>query len=193
MREADAELELRAVKSAFRTACLARRAAMARPDAGERLAEIVLREAPPPQGAVIAGFWPIGEEIDVRPLLSALHERGHRLVLPETPARDETLIFRAWRPGDELVAGRFGTSHPIGEILRPDFVLVPMLAFDRACNRLGYGAGYYDRTLSALPDAYRLGCAYAAQEVPIVPIGPHDRKLQAVATEAGVIEIRLAG
>jgi 5-formyltetrahydrofolate cyclo-ligase len=73
--------------------------------------------------------------------------------------------------------------------LTPDFLLVPLLAFDRTGARLGYGGGYYDRTLAALPLAGRLGLAYAAQEVAEVPVGPHDVRLPAIATELGVIRV----
>jgi len=135
----------------------------------------------------VAGFWPMGEEIDIRPLLVALHERGHRVVLPVTPRRGNPLTFREWWPGQAMVAERFGTMRPTGEEFRPDFLLVPLLAFDRAGRRLGYGGGFYDRTLALLPGAMTVGCAYAAQEVDEVPTGPHDIRLRAVATERGVI------
>lgn len=173
-------------KTAARIAMLARRQA-ADPALGEPLAAHLLAEMPPPEGAVVAGFWPIGEEIDLRPLLLALHARGHPLVLPETPPRGLPLIFRRWTPGAPLRPGRFGTSHPEAAEARPDWVLVPLLAFDRAGRRLGYGAGYYDRTLAALPGVPRIGCAYAFQEMDAVPAGPYDVRLDGVATERGVI------
>jgi 5-formyltetrahydrofolate cyclo-ligase len=157
------------------------------PGRGAAVAEHVLREAPPPAGAVVSGFWPMGKEIDIRPLLLALHERGHRLVLPETPKRGNPLIFRLWSPGAVMVAERFGTSRPDGEVLAPDFLLVPLLAFDPRGYRVGYGGGYYDRTLAGLPGRFRLGVAYAAQELDEVPAGPFDQKLDAVATEHGVM------
>jgi 5-formyltetrahydrofolate cyclo-ligase len=157
------------------------------PALGEALAGHVLAACPPPPGAVVAGFWPIRDEIDVRPLLAALHARGHPIALPVTGPRGTPLSFRQWTPGDPLEAGRFGTVHPTGPLLTPAFLLVPLLAFDRAGGRIGYGAGYYDRTLSVLPDAFALGCAYAAQEVASVPMGPYDVRLEAVATERGVI------
>ena len=186
------QTELRAVKSAFRTACLARRAAMTHPEAGAKLAQTVLDtvldQVPVDPGAIIAGFWPMGDEIDLRPLLHALHARGYLLALPETPKRGEKLIFRAWHPDTPMLAGRFGTTHPDGPEQNPTFFLVPLLAFDRQGHRLGYGAGFYDAALQAHPTAYRLGCAYAAQEVPVVPTGAHDQRLHAIATEIGLIQ-----
>ena len=156
------------------------------PALGTELARHVLEGFPPPPGAVMAGYWPMGDEIDIRPLLYALAERGFVICLPETPPRGQKLVFRKWEPGAEMVPGRFGTEHPTGEILRPDFVLMPLLAFDAKGNRVGYGGGYYDRTLAALPGAFRLGCAFAAQEVAEVPVGERDLRLQAVATEVEV-------
>jgi 5-formyltetrahydrofolate cyclo-ligase len=156
------------------------------PALGRRLADHVLRACPPPAGATVAGFWPMGREIDIRPLLHALHARGHPMVLPVTGRRCEALTFRMWHPDAALVAERFGTLRPTGEERRPDFLLVPLLAFDRAGGRLGYGGGYYDRTLAGLPGAFKLGCAYAAQKVARVPAGPYDVRLDAVATEDGV-------
>jgi len=138
----------------------------------------------------VSGFWPIGREIDIRPLMLALHERGHPIVLPVTPKRGNPLSFRLWRPGDVLQPERFGTFRPVGEPAVPDFLLVPLLAFDRRGHRLGYGAGFYDRTLAGLPGRYALGVAYAAQEVPEVPTGPSDVALDAVATDNGVISCK---
>ena len=86
-----------------------------------------------------------------------------------------------------MAPGRFGTAVPTGAAMVPTLLLVPLLAFDRRGNRLGYGAGYYDRTLAALPGVRTLGCAFGAQELDSVPVGPHDVKLDAVATECGVI------
>ncbi len=182
--------DLKRAKKAARLAALARRAG-ADPALGERLARHVLGEAPPEAGAVVAGYWPIGEEIDIRPLLLRLIALGHAIVLPETPRRGGTLRFRRWTPGDVLVREPFGTFAPLGtpsgEPMTPDFIIVPLLAFDRAGRRLGYGGGYYDRTLRALPAARRIGAAFAIQEVEEVPAGPCDVRLPAVATEDGII------
>ncbi len=177
---------LLAAKRAARALALACRQG-SDPGLGVALAKAVLRDIPPPEGAVIAGFWPIGDEIDIRPLLLALAQRGHPIVLPETPRRGLPLIFRRWQPGAALIAGRFGTFHPDGPALAPELLFIPLLAFDRAGRRLGYGAGYYDRSLATLPGARRIGCAYAAQEMDNVPAGPYDAVLDAVATERGVI------
>lgn len=177
---------LLARKADARAAALAAREAV--PGAGEALRDLILREIPPPAGALVGGFWPMGVEIDSRPLLTALHARGHRLALPVTTPRGQPLVFRPWSPGTEMARGVFGTQHPAaGEAVEPDWLIVPLLAFDRRCARLGYGGGYYDRTLAALPGAVAIGVAYAAQEVPEVPIGPHDVPLHAVATERELI------
>jgi 5-formyltetrahydrofolate cyclo-ligase len=178
---------LAAAKQAMRTAVIARRAGHDAASCGAALATHVLRDCPPPPGTVVSGFWPLGDEIDLRPLLAALHEQGHAVVLPVTPKRGMPLTFRRWRPGDVMEVERFGTMRPIGEVMTPDFLLVPLLAFDDAGRRLGYGGGFYDRTLAALPGRFRLGCAYAAQQVDEVPAGPYDMTLDAVATERGVL------
>ncbi len=174
-------------KRALRAERMAARAGHDPQAAGAALTALVLRDSPPPPGSVVSGFWPLAGEIDVRPLLLALHARGHAIVLPVTPKRGLPLSFRLWQPGDTLVAERFGTMRPTGAERSPDFLLVPLLAFDRHGGRLGYGAGYYDRTLPLLSPRFALGCAFAAQEVQQVPMGPDDVRLDAVATEREVM------
>jgi 5-formyltetrahydrofolate cyclo-ligase len=136
----------------------------------------------------VAGIWPLPGEIDPRPLMEALAGHGHGLALPVTPPRGNPLVFRRWLPGEALAQGPMGTRHPAeGAPVAPDIILVPLLAFDRAGRRLGYGGGYYDRTLATLPRARRIGIGFAAQEMPEVPAGPRDARLPLVATEAGLV------
>ena len=156
------------------------------PALGARLAEHILRDVMVQPGQSIAGFWPIGTEIDIRPLLHALHASGQPILLPVTPPRGQPLTFRGWRPGDALRPERFGTVRPVGEPGVPDLLLVPLLAWDGQGRRLGYGGGYYDRTLAGLPGCRAIGCAYAAQRMAEVPADEHDVPLDAVATELGL-------
>ena len=136
---------------------------------------------------IVSGFWPMPGEIDIRPLLHALHAGGHRIALPATPPRGNPLTFHEWRPDAAMVPERFGTLRPDGPELVPDLLLVPLLAFDRQGRRLGYGGGYYDRSLAGLPGRPAIGCAFAAQEMDEVPAGPYDARLAAIATEHGLI------
>jgi len=179
--------DLQAAKQAARQVAIARRQGLDPAVCGKALAGHVMRDCPPPDGCVVSGFWPIGQEIDVRGLLHRLHERGNPVLLPVTPRRGQALTFRRWRPGDVLVAEKFGTMRPTGEDMAPDVLLIPLLAFDLCGRRLGYGGGFYDRTLAGLPGRFRLGCAFAAQQVDAVPFGPYDMTLDAVATERGIL------
>jgi 5-formyltetrahydrofolate cyclo-ligase len=175
-------------KAAARKTARLHRAELVSADAPQLLADALCAQCAPPAGAIIAGYWPMGDEMDPRPALLAFAARGHRLALPITPPRGLALSFRAWAPGAALRAGPMGTSEPAeGAALTPDWLLVPLLAFDRAGRRLGYGGGYYDCTLAALPGAKAIGIAYAGQELAEVPAGLRDFRLPLIATEAGVI------
>ncbi len=170
----------------MRAEALARRAALD----GERLDVALiahLLDIPMPHGAVVGAVWPLPGEPDLRPLLAALHARGQSVMLPETPPQGRPLEFRRWTPGSVMLAGRFGTSHPEGPPGRPDILLVPLLAFDEAGGRLGYGGGYYDRTLAIWPECRSVGFGYAAQRVDSVPVEPHDVRLDAIVTEHGLM------
>ncbi len=140
------------------------------------------------RGAVIGGFWPIKDEIDPRPLLMALHAMGHELALPCTPRVGKPLTFRAWSPEDRLKHAAYGTREPFPEQpeMFPDLVLMPLLAFTATGERLGYGGGFYDRTLAALREKKRIfacGVAYGAQEAVLLPTGEFDAPLDAILTE----------
>jgi 5-formyltetrahydrofolate cyclo-ligase len=142
----------------------------------------------------VSGYWPVQDELDPRPLMLALAARGAQLALPVAEARGRPLRFRAWRPDDPLAPGALRIPEPLAsapEVL-PDLVLVPMLAFDRRGFRLGYGAGFYDRTLAlvrATKPVLAVGLAYAAQESDAVPVGTHDEPLDWVVTEAGATRL----
>ncbi len=187
-------------KARLRALAKARRAAAAGQGAGAGIAvrdRFLAALAPPPE-AVVSGYWPIGSELDVRPLLSALHERGHAIGLPVVTARGAPLLFRAWRPDASLVPAKFGLQEPpaAAPALIPELLIVPLLAFDRQGHRLGYGGGFYDRTLAGLRARDRggrgtcaVGVGFAAQELGAVPHGAADERLDWVVTEADIIEI----
>lgn len=142
-------------------------------------------------GAVVAGYWPMGTEMDPRPLLHHLDSAGHPCLLPVVTGADEALTFRRWHPGRPPPPGFRGIPEPGPDApeLRPRVVLVPLLAFDRDGGRLGQGGGHYDRTLAALDGTdgpvLAVGLAYAAQQVEQVPRGPWDRRLDWIITEQG--------
>jgi 5-formyltetrahydrofolate cyclo-ligase len=128
-------------------------------------------------------------------VLEALHERGHPIGLPAMPGQAQPLTFRAWQPGAELQDGGFGTRVPpeSAPVIVPRVLLVPMLAFDRAGYRLGYGGGFYDRTLAQLranqADTLAVGVAYQAQEVDRVPRDRYDQRLDMILTEQGSVAL----
>ncbi len=141
-----------------------------------------------PGGKIIAGYWPIGSEIDCSPALADLQGRGAIICLPVAGQRGDRLVFRRWVPGDKLDQGPFGTFHPgpAAPLVEPDILLVPLLAFDARGNRLGYGAGYYDRTLKQLRTGRTVtawGIAFDEQEVPHIPVEPTDVGLDGVITD----------
>ncbi|MDR3436526.1 5-formyltetrahydrofolate cyclo-ligase [Telmatospirillum sp.] len=156
--------------------------------AGAAIAERFLTLIPWRTRPVVAGYWPMADEVDVLPLMTALAGQGGALALPVVVRKDAPLAFRRWYPGMTLEAGPHGTRHPssASPLLRPDLLLVPLLAFDRHGGRLGYGGGYYDRTMAGLRaegGALAVGIAYAAQEMTALPIEPHDQRLDWIVTE----------
>ena len=186
-------------KAALRKLMRARRAAL--PPEMRAAASVAVRDALPAwlptekfarADEVIAGYWPICDEFDPRPAMHAFAQRGHRLALPTSIAKGEPLVFRAWSPGDTLAPDIMGIQAPLSSApeVVPWLVLVPMLAFDSSCRRLGYGAGFYDRTLAALrarSETLAMGLAFGAQEVERVPVAEGDEPLDQVVTETQVI------
>ena len=142
---------------------------------------------------IVAGFWPIKSELDPRPLMAAMTALGLKTSLPATPKPGKPLIFHAWNDDDPVIEGLYGTSEPEADapVIIPALVLVPMLAFDADGYRLGYGGGFYDRTLTKLRSeghiVHCIGVAYDIQLVDEVPIGEFDAKLDGVLTESGLL------
>lgn len=144
----------------------------------------------PHAGKVIAGYLPIRTELDPRPAMATLAATSP-VVVPVIPGPECPLLFRRWRPGCALEKGPFGVPVPAdGEDLDPEVLIVPLLAFDQSGYRLGYGGGFYDRTLERLRAArpvLAVGFAYAGQRIGAVPVGPTDQPLDALVTEAGPV------
>jgi len=164
--------------------------------AAAAIARLFVAHIPLRAGCAVSGYWPMADELDVRPLMAALAEAGHPLCLPVVAMRARPLIFRAWVPGETLVSGGFGTSIPAPgrPEVTPEVLIVPLLAFDAAGYRLGYGGGFYDRTLAVLkghePSVLAVGVAFAGQQVAAVPRGPRDQRLDWLVTETGAVRFR---
>ncbi len=144
------------------------------------------------RSAIVGGYLPVGSEMDPGPVLQHLVARGAKLALPVCLAPERPLIFRAFCAGDRLVPDAQGLAAPApsAEVLVPDVLILPLLAFDAHGGRLGQGGGYYDRTLQAFRSAGRvwaIGLAYACQEVDCVPVDGMDQSLDAILTETGYI------
>ena len=182
-------------KREARTAARARRAAVDPTDRSLAPAIMALLKDRP--AGVLAGYAPIGDECDPYPAMTAMIAQGWRTALP-CVVGNAPLIFRRWAPGDPLEPGARRTRQPNEDAVEetPDALLVPLLAFDRTGGRLGWGGGYYDRTLSALRAAGRpiaIGVAWSEQEAPATPREAHDERLDAIATERGAIHCLHAG
>jgi len=184
-------------KTELRRSTLARREALPA-DARKAAAEaIAAREFPlaVALGSIVSGFMPMKSEINPLPLMKKLAEAGAQLALPAVAGRGKPLIMRAWRWGDALNEGVWSIREPKPDAaeVEPDILLVPLLAFDRAGHRIGYGAGYYDLTIARLrarKTVTAVGIAFAAQEVPKVPTTERDARLDLVLTEREVIVIK---
>jgi 5-formyltetrahydrofolate cyclo-ligase len=179
-------------KGELRRAARARRRALqaVAPDAGVLAAERFPADAPGPFRTA-ALYWPTASEIDPRPLGRRLADAGARLCLPTVAAAGQALDFRLWAEDDVLAPDALGLAAPVSdaELITPELVIVPLLAFDGQGGRLGQGGGYYDRTLERLRaggPVFALGLAFAGQEVERLPAEDHDQPLDAVLTETGL-------
>jgi 5-formyltetrahydrofolate cyclo-ligase len=189
--------EVQTAKERLRHEALALRDALPA-DARKAAAEAIAARAfplPITPGIVVSGFMPLKSEINPLPLMQKLAKQGPRLALPRIVGRGLPLSMRAWEFGVLLDRGQWGIREPKAEApeVDPDVMLVPLLAFDRAGYRIGYGAGYYDMTikrLRGLKAVTAVGVAFAAQEVPEIPKTPRDERLDLVLTEDEVIDLR---
>jgi 5-formyltetrahydrofolate cyclo-ligase len=180
-------------KRAARTRALACRAAAFAAHgatAGARLAEHGLSFLPLAPNSIVSGFSAIRDEIDPAALLTRLGDAGYRLCLPVMQGRGLPLVFRAWSPGDAMGKVQWGIAEPLADkpVLEPDVVLVPLLAFDATGYRLGYGGGFYDRTLArlrAIKPVVAVGVAYDELKVDAVPHQGYDQPLDWVLTPSG--------
>jgi 5-formyltetrahydrofolate cyclo-ligase len=190
--------ELLRIKTEARALAKQRRAEAAA-SAGHAAAEAVAERvagllAGFPKATVVAGYWPIGTELDVRHTLSHLDLIGFGCALPVVVARGEPLVFRTWTPQTPMERSGLGILAPAATVpeVDPDVLLAPLLAFDRAGYRLGYGAGFYDRTLERLRRSKRvtaIGIGFAGQEVGSVPRDQYDQPLDWLVTERFALKI----
>jgi 5-formyltetrahydrofolate cyclo-ligase len=184
-------------KAALRAEALAKRDALPaemRAGAAEQIAARAFPLAVEP-GTIVAGFMPMKSEINPLPLLRKLAAAGVQLALPAIAGRGKPLIMRAYTFGDELARGQWSIREPKPDAAQvdPDILIVPLAAFDRAGHRIGYGAGYYDMTITALrakKSIAAIGLAFAAQEIPQVPATTRDERLDFVLTERETIDFR---
>jgi len=178
-------------KPALRAEARARRKRLAGldPEAAQRAASHIDTL---PTGDPVAVYRAIGSELDTDALGLALIRQGRTLCLPVVLQTDAAMIFRRWSPGEPLELDQAGVPAPLplAETVIPRLILTPLLAFDLEGGRLGQGGGYYDRTFAALPDAIRIGFAYAGQQVEDLPVERHDIRLHGVLTEVGYTAAR---
>jgi 5-formyltetrahydrofolate cyclo-ligase len=183
-------------KRALRRAVLAERDALLGTERAARSEAIVDRllglEEATGAGAVLA-FWSFGSEVETAPLLDRLRSRGTTVALPRT--RDGDIVPVVWTPGSPMTETSFGSREPTdGRVLQArelDLIVVPGVAFDRSCHRVGYGGGFYDRLLASARDGTAaVAIAFGMQVVDEVPTGPLDRPVDAIVTEDDVIRCR---
>jgi 5-formyltetrahydrofolate cyclo-ligase len=181
------------LKRSLRNEALARRDALDA-DYRQRAAEAIANfpfPVPVPKGAVVSGFFPMKTELSLLPLMRALEKNGAQIALPRIIGRGHPLSMRAWKFGDPLVPGQWGIREPAPDAkeVAPDILMVPFAAFDRRGYRVGYGAGYYDMTISGLKakkNVVTVGFGFEAQEIDQCPVEAHDQRLDFLITEKGL-------
>jgi 5-formyltetrahydrofolate cyclo-ligase len=180
-------------RKAERERLIAARSAI--PDAARAKAQAAIEAAlearlPPGACALVGGYWPIRGEVDPLPYLIRVLAAGAAAALPAVVARGEPLQFRPWTPEAAMASGPWDILHPAeGPPVTPAALLIPLVGFDAAGHRLGYGGGYYDRTLAALrPRPLALGLGFELGRLASVRPEPHDHPMDLIITEAGVVE-----
>lgn len=183
-------------KSSLRRAALELRQNLpdaVRVEAAERFTLLFLENILLDPAHVVSAYWPLKNEIDVRPLMTVLHDMGHVCALPKIQSRGAALSFTRWTPGAALTETSFGTMETDGDVVIPDVLIVPMLGFDTQGHRLGYGAGHFDRTFSAFRTAGRkfmsIGVAYEQQWLAAVPAEAHDVPMDIIVTDQKIYKI----
>ena len=156
----------------------------------ERLEEYCRRSALLQSPTIVSGYWPLRGEPDLRPWLGRLHEAGHVTVLPVVTEKGAPLSFRRWQPGAAMEKGFWNIPVPVNrEEFTPQLLLAPLVGFDAKHYRLGYGGGYFDRTLELLRSLqvkfHAIGVGYAATQLPTIHPLPHDIALDVIVTEQG--------
>jgi len=178
-------------KAALRLKARSSRAAIlnsTRPDAAKAVADHFFKAVALRPADIVAGYWRIKDEMDCQPILVRLMDTFQPVCLPVVLGDEQPLELRLWEQGAPLYEAGFGTLAPseLAPQVEPDVILMPLLGFDKRGTRLGYGGGYYDRTLERLSRRPRLvGLAFAAQELDDIPREAHDVPLDIIVTEHG--------
>lgn len=151
----------------------------------ERIAERLEALIGDPAGLVVSAYWPFRGEPDLKPLLARLREQGAITALPVVVQKAHPLEFRAWKSGDKLDRGVWNIPIPAqGEVVIPDVAIAPVVGFDRQCYRLGYGGGFFDRTLAAMEHLpLVIGVGYSLQSIATIHPQPHDIAMSMIVTE----------
>lgn len=165
-----------------------------KPEARKQYAKQIIRKLDAiigsPIGYVVSAYWPFRGEPDLRPWIESLHARGGQFAFPVVVERNAPLIFRVWAPGAPLKRGVWNIPIPdeSAEEVVPDIVIAPVVGFDPHCYRLGYGGGFFDRTLKVIGGESRVfGVGYSQQAIPTIYAQPHDIPMEAIITESDTI------
>ena len=185
---------LRAWRREQRTRLLAERQALSTPAhraASRAISERLAAVLQTPRPAVVGAYWPIRREFNPLPLLQQLIDAGARVALPAIVRKNAPLEFRLWRPGARLAVGVYDIPYPAeSEVVTPDTLIIPLVGYDVAGYRLGYGGGYYDRTVPTLSPCPRLiGVAFTGAQLQTIFPQPHDIRMDCIVTDAVTLDL----